>query len=218
MPTRRISLKKFDDAHFEFRLAELRGIKEPAPRWRRGVELIDERVGEIAGRMYVERNFPPEARTRIRELVANLRQAFDLSIDSLDWMSAATKAEAKRKLASFTVKVGYPDQWRDYGKLVIARDDLVGNLLRSAAFEHQRGLDKLGKPIDRTEWMMTPQTVNAYYSPPMNEIVFPAAILRKPFFDPAADDAVDYGGIGAVIGHEISHGFDDQGRQIRRRR
>ena len=205
--------KKFDDAHFEFRLAELRGIKEPAPRWRRGVELIDERVGEIAGRMYVERNFPPEARTRIRELVANLRQAFDLSIDSLDWMSAATKAEAKRKLASFTVKVGYPDQWRDYGKLVIARDDLVGNLLRSAAFEHERGLDKLGKPIDRTEWMMTPQTVNAYYSPPMNEIVFPAAILRKPFFDPAADDAVNYGGIGAVIGHEISHGFDDQGRQ-----
>ena len=205
--------KQFDAAHFDFRLGELRGIKEPAPRWRRGVELIDERVGEIAGRMYVERHFPPEARTRIRELVTNLRQAFDLSIDSLDWMSAATKAEAKRKLASFTVKVGYPDQWRDYGKLTVVRDDLVGNLLRSAAFEHERGLDKLGKPIDRTEWMMTPQTVNAYYSPPMNEIVFPAAILRKPFFDPAADDAVNYGGIGAVIGHEISHGFDDQGRQ-----
>ena len=204
---------KFDAAHFDFRLRELRGVKEPAPRWRRGVELIDETIGEIAGRLYVERNFPPEARTRIRELVANLRQAFDVSIDALDWMSPATKTEAKRKLASFTVKVGYPDQWRDYGKLELQRDDLLGNLLRAAAFERGRALGKLGKPIDRTEWMMTPQTVNAYYNPPMNDIVFPAAILRKPFFDPAADDAVNYGGIGAVIGHEISHGFDDQGRQ-----
>ena len=203
----------FESAHFDFRQRELRGVKEQQPRWRRGVDLVDQTIGEIAGRLYVERNFTPQARTRITELVANLRQAFDVSIDALEWMSPATKAEAKRKLASFTVKVGYPEKWRDYGKLSIARDDLVGNLLRVAQFEHDRALGKLGKPIDRTEWMMTPQTVNAYYNPPMNEIVFPAAILRKPFFDPNADDAVNYGGIGGVIGHEISHGFDDQGRQ-----
>jgi len=203
----------FDTARFEFRERAVRGVQEQQPRWRRGVSLIDRTLGEVAGRLYVEQNFKPEARVRIRELVDNLRQAFDVSIDSLEWMSADTKIEAKRKLASFNVKVGYPDKWRDYSALEIRSGDLLGNLRRVAEFENARQLDRLGGPVDRDEWFMTPQTVNAYYSPPMNEIVFPAAILQWPFFDPEADDAVNYGGIGGVIGHEFSHGFDDSGRR-----
>lgn len=203
----------FVDAHFELHGRTLKGIQENRPRWKRAVEAIDSTTGEIAGRLYVERHFKPEAKRRMDELVGNLVKAFELSIDELDWMSAETKRAARAKLARFTVKIGYPDKWRDYSALSIAKDDLVGNLLRSAAAEHQRSLNKIGRPVDRTEWLMTPQTINAYYYPPMNEIVFPAAILQPPFFNVDADDAVNYGGIGAVIGHEISHGFDDQGRR-----
>lgn len=203
----------FDAARFDFRERTLRGVQEQQPRWRRGVNLLDRTVGEIAGRAYVEQNFRPEARERIRQLVDNLRQAFDAKIDELEWMSADTKLEAKRKLARFTVKVGYPDQWRDYTALEIRAGDLLGNLRRVNEFEFARQIGRLGQPVDRNEWFMTPQTVNAYYSPPMNEIVFPAAILQPPFFDPLADDAVNYGGIGGVIGHEFSHGFDDSGRR-----
>jgi predicted metalloendopeptidase len=203
----------YDTARFEFRERALRGVQAQPPRWRRSLNLIDRSIGEIAGRLYVERTFTPEARERIRELVANLRVAFEQSIDELEWMGPETKIEAKRKLAAFSVKVGYPEKWRDYSSLEINAGDLIGNLRRVNEFEYRRQMNRLGKPVDRTEWGMTPQTVNAYYSPPMNEIVFPAAILRPPFFDPTIDDAVNYGGIGGVIGHEISHGFDDSGRR-----
>jgi predicted metalloendopeptidase len=161
----------------------------------------------------VESHFGAEAKQRMLELVGNLLKAFDTSIDSLDWMGPATRAEAKKKLAKITVKIGYPDQWRDYGSLSVRRDDLVGNLLRGAEFQHRRFVTRTGGPVDKGEWLMTPQTVNAYYNPGTNEITFPAAILRWPFFDGSADAAVNYGGIGSVIGHEISHGFDDSGRQ-----
>ena len=203
----------FDEARFDFRERKVRGVQEQSPRWRRGVQLLDRTLGEVAGRLYVERKFTPEARERIRALVANLRAAFEVSIDELDWMGPETKAEARRKLARFGVKVGYPERWRDYSALEIRADDLLGNLRRSSEFEFRRQLARLGQPVDRDEWFMTPQTVNAYYSPPMNEIVFPAAILQPPFFDPQADDAVNYGAIGGVIGHELSHGFDDSGRR-----
>ena len=203
----------FETAHFEFRSRDVRGVKEMEPRWRRGVQFINRTIGEIAGRAYVEENFKPEARERIRELVANLRAAFDQSIDTLEWMGPQTKAEAKLKLARFNVKVGYPDKWRDYSALDVTGQNLIANVRRSGSFEFARQLKRLGGPVDRDEWFMTPQTVNAYYSPPMNEIVFPAAILQPPFFDPEADDAVNYGGIGGVIGHEFSHGFDDSGRR-----
>lgn len=203
----------FERAHFDFRQAALRGVKEPEPRWRRGVKLLDESVGELLGHLYVERHFTPAARERVLQLVDNLLKAFDASIGELEWMSPETRAEAKRKLARFAVKIGYPQRWRDYGRLEILPGDLVGNVRRAREFEFERQLAKLGRPVDRDEWLITPQTVNAYYNPPMNEIVFPAAILQPPFFDPAADDAVNYGAIGGVIGHEISHGFDDQGRQ-----
>ena len=156
----------------------------------------------------------PEAKLRMLTLVNNLLKTFERSIAELDWMSPATKAEAQKKLAKMTVKIGYPDTWRDYTALRIVADDLLGNVLRANAFAYARQLAKFGKPIDRSEWLLTPQTVNAYYYPPRNEIVFPAAILRPPFYDPTADDAVNYGGIGAIIGHEISHGFDDKGRQF----
>jgi predicted metalloendopeptidase len=206
--------ERFDTARFEFRERAVRGVQAQEPRWRRGVNLLDRTVGEIAGRAYVERNFRPEARERIRQLVDNLRAAFEVSIDALEWMGPETKLEAKRKLAGFSVKIGYPDVWRDYSALRMERGDLAGNLRRVNEDDFLRDLGRLGEPVDRNEWGMTPQTVNAYYSPPMNEIVFPAAILQPPFFDPLADDAVNYGGIGGVIGHEISHGFDDSGRQF----
>jgi endothelin-converting enzyme len=170
-------------------------------------------MGDLIGEQYVARHFPPEAKARMDELVANLRKAFAVSIDELDWMGPATRREAHAKLAAFTVKIGYPEKWKEYPGLVASRQDLVGNVLRAREVNTNRELAKLGKPVDRTEWFMTPQTVNAYYSPLGNEIVFPAAILQPPFFDMYADDAVNYGGIGAVIGHEISHGFDDQGRK-----
>ena len=203
----------FEAVRFEFYSKALRGIKEPRPRWKRGVQALDGTVGELVGRLYVEKTFTPAAKQRMQELIGNLRAAFAKSIDELDWMSAATKVAAQRKLAAIRVKIGYPDEWRDYSALTVLPGDLLGNLRRANEFEFKRQVAKLGKPLDRNEWLMTPQTVNAYYMPPMNEIVFPAAILHPPFFDPDADDAVNYGSIGAIIGHEISHGFDDSGRQ-----
>jgi putative endopeptidase len=205
--------KDFVDTRFAFYGTELRGVPQDEPRWKRGVRVTEGIIGEGVGKLYVARFFPPESKARMDQLVKNLLAAYKQSIDALDWMSPETKQAAQEKLAKFTARIGYPDKWRDYSKLDIKKDDLVGNVMRGNAFEYQRNIDKLGKPVDRTEWDMTPQTVNAYYNPENNSITFPAAILQPPFFDPKADDAVNYGGIGAVIGHEISHGFDDQGSQ-----
>ncbi len=201
----------FVDAHFSFHSKALAGIPEQKPRWKRGVQTVEGALGEVVGKLYVEKHFPPEAKQRMEQLVQNLLEAFRLSIDELTWMTDETKQRAQVKLSKFTVKIGYPNVWKDYSGLTIKADDLLGNIRASALNEHRRNVNKLGKPIDREEWGMTPQTVNAYYMPPKNEIVFPAAILQPPFFNMEADDAVNYGGIGAVIGHEISHGFDDQG-------
>lgn len=203
----------FATAHFDFHSKALQGVQEQPARWKRGVSLVDASVGQLVGKEYVARHFKPESKARIRALVGNLLAAFDQSIDTLAWMSPETRAAAKVKLGKFSVKVGYPDKWQDYGALTIARDDLYGNVQRATEYEFNRSVAKLGAPIDRTEWLMTPQTVNAYYNPVMNEVVFPAAILQPPYFDAAVDDAVNYGGIGGVIGHEVSHGFDDSGRQ-----
>lgn len=199
--------------HFDFHGTAISGVLEQKPMWKRGVETTERSLGEILGRLYVEKHFSPKAKARMEELVGNLKLAFEKRIDQLDWMGEGTQKQALQKLSQFTTKIGYPDEWKDYSKLEIKADDLAGNLLRSARVEYQRDLDKLGGPIDRNEWHMTPQTINAYYNPVMNEIVFPAAILQPPFFNLEADDAVNYGGIGAVIGHEISHGFDDKGSQ-----
>ncbi|HEX8702414.1 MAG TPA: M13-type metalloendopeptidase [Myxococcaceae bacterium] len=203
--------KSFEDAHFEFRGRTLEGKQENRPRWKRGVAAVEQALGEAVGKLYVERHFSPESKKRMQQLVDNLRVAFKDGIEGLEWMSPATKAQAQEKLAKFNVKIGYPDKWRDYGSLEILPGDLVGSVKRATAFDIKEDMNKLGKPIDRSEWFMTPQTVNAYYSSTMNEIVFPAAILQPPFFNPEADDAVNYGAIGGVIGHEISHGYDDQG-------
>jgi predicted metalloendopeptidase len=203
----------FAAENFDFSGRTLRGAQENRPRWKRGVSAVETALGEPLGRMYVEKHFSPAAKERMVRLVENLKVAFRERIDGLEWMSTATKAKAQEKLSRFTAKIGYPDRWRDYSALEIRPDDLTGNLRRSREMEHRRELAKLGKPIDRSEWFMTPQTVNAYYNPSMNEIVFPAAILQPPFFSMEADDAVNYGGIGAVIGHEITHGFDDEGRR-----
>jgi predicted metalloendopeptidase len=202
-----------DQAQFRFVSAAITGAKEQRSREKRAVQFVNGAMGEAVGRLYVDRHFSPEAKRQASELVDNLLLAMGERIDGLDWMSPETKAQARDKLAKFNVKIGYPDRWRDYSSLEIRRGDLVGNAHRAAEFEHRRQIAKLGGPVDRSEWLMSPQTVNAYYNPPMNEIVFPAAILQAPFFDPAADPAVNYGGIGAVIGHEIGHGFDDQGRK-----
>jgi predicted metalloendopeptidase len=201
----------FVDEHFAFYGTVLNGIPVNRPRWKRGVALVNRCLGESLGQLYVEKYFPPESKTRMLALVDNLLAAYRTSIATLDWMGPQTKHEAQTKLAKLVTKIGYPNKWRDYCDLEIRSADLVGNVMRAAAFEYRYALSKLGKPIDREEWEMTPQTINAYYDPQKNEIVFPAAILQPPFFDPRADDAVNYGSIGAVIGHEISHGFDDQG-------
>ena len=197
--------------NFAFYGRTLSGTEEIRDRWKRGVSLVESLMGDALGRLYVERHFPPRAKARMDELVANLREAYRASISTLAWMTPQTRAKALVKLDKFTPKIGYPLRWRDYSALVIDRGDLYGNYRRGYAVEHERELAKLGGPVDRDEWFMTPQTVNAYYNPGMNEIVFPAAILQPPFFDADADDAANYGGIGAVIGHEIGHGFDDQG-------
>jgi putative endopeptidase len=198
-------------ANFDFYGRTLSGAQEVRERWKRGVALVEGALGEAVGEQYVARHFPPTHKAAMDELVANLVAAYRESIEGLDWMTDATRAKALAKLEKFTPKIGYPVKWRDYSALVIDADDVVGNVRRSNAFDLDHELNKVGKPLDRDEWFMTPQTVNAYYNPGMNEIVFPAAILQPPFFDPEADDAVNYGGIGAVIGHEIGHGFDDQG-------
>ena len=203
----------FGQARFEFRGKTLSGQQEMPVRWKRGVDVVEGNLGEALGKVYVERNFKPEAKARMDEMIRNLKQAYAIGIDSLEWMSPATKAAAKEKLAKFTVKIGYPDKWREYGAVEVRRDDLLGNLRRAGAAEYDEMVSRLGKPVERWRWGMTPQTVNAYYNPSNNEIVFPAAILQPPFFDVNADDAVNYGAIGAVIGHEIGHGFDDQGRK-----
>jgi predicted metalloendopeptidase len=205
--------RAFVDAKFNFTGRVLQGQDQNRPRWKRAVGATDGAMGELLGRMYVERNFRPEAKARMQALVTNLLAAFREGIGQLEWMSPETKAQALDKLAHFNVKIGYPDKWTDYSSLQVRRDDAVGNEMRANEFDFARDAAKLGKPIDRSEWGMTPQTVNAYYSSTMNEIVFPAAILQPPFFNMEADDAVNYGAIGAVIGHEISHGFDDQGRR-----
>ncbi len=201
----------FEQAHFDFNGKTLQGMVENRPRWKRGVEVVDGSLGEMVGKLYVERNFSPESKARMKEMVENLRKAFQQGIDQLEWMGPETKAQAQAKLSRFGVKIGYPEKWRDYSEVSVQKDDLVGNVKRADAFAVRYNLRKLGKPIDRAEWGMTPQTVNAYYSSTMNEIVFPAAILQPPFFNPEADDATNYGAIGGVIGHEFSHGFDDQG-------
>jgi putative endopeptidase len=197
--------------NFAFYGKLLSGTEEIRDRWKRGVSLVEGLMGDTLGKLYVEQHFPPDSKARMDVLVANLREAYRVSINDLEWMTPETRERALAKLDKFTAKIGYPKNWRDYSALVIERDDLYGNYRRGAEVESDRDLAKLGGPVDRDEWFMTPQTVNAYYNPGMNEIVFPAAILQPPFFDAEADDAANYGGIGAVIGHEIGHGFDDQG-------
>ncbi len=201
----------FEALHFDFYQRKLNGQQEPQERWKRGVTILNDHLGQLLGKLYVERHFPPEAKTRMRTLVGHLLEAYRISISQLDWMSAATRARALDKLDRFTPKIGHPDQWRDYSGLVLDPDALIANIRAAQAFNHRYHIDKLGRPVDRDEWFMPPQQVNAYYNPGMNEIVFPAGILQPPFFDLHADDAVNYGAIGAVIGHEIGHGFDDQG-------
>lgn len=200
-----------DKQNFEFYGKTLSGREEQQEMWRRGVSVVNGNLGEVVGKVYVAQHFPPEAKERMLELVGNLIKAYEVSIRNLDWMTEDTKKEALDKLSKFTPKIGYPDVWRDYSALDIEVDDLYGNMERAALAEHDRAIQRQGGPVDRTEWGMTPQTVNAYYSPPLNEIVFPAAILQPPFFNLDAEDAVNYGAIGAVIGHEIGHGFDDSG-------
>ena len=205
---------RFEQPHFAFRGTVLTGQPAQRARWKRGVSLDDSVMGEALGRAYVARHFPPEAKAKIRDLVENLRAALSERIEKLDWMSPETKAKAQVKLKAMTVKVGYPDKWRDYSKLEISATDLYGDVERANTFEWRRKVARLDQPVDRSEWGMTPQTVNAYYNPTANEIVFPAAILQAPYFGPEFDAAANYGGIGATIGHEMTHGFDDEGRKF----
>ena len=206
--------KDFVDENFNFRERILRGAQQIKPRWKRVITSEDESIGEALGKLYVAFNFPPEAKARALELVNNLKEALADRIKTLEWMDQPTKEQALKKLAAMQVKIGYPNKWLDYSLLQIDRGPYVLNEMRASQFETNRELNKIGKPVDRTEWGMTPPTVNAYYNPNRNEIVFPAGILQPPFFYANADDAVNYGGIGAVIGHEMTHGFDDQGRQF----
>ncbi|MFY8328722.1 M13 family metallopeptidase [Pseudoalteromonas sp. ZZD1] len=203
--------KDLVDLNFDFYSTTLRGVKEQAPLWKKTVDASNSVLGEILGKVYVKENFPPEAKARMEELVDNVIRGYAVAIENLEWMSPETKVAAKEKLDKFTPKIGYPDKWKDYSELEIKADDLVGNYIRHSQWSYADMTAKLGKPVDRSEWHMTPQTVNAYYNPVNNEIVFPAAILQPPFFNLEADDAVNYGAIGAVIGHELGHGFDDQG-------
>jgi len=205
--------KAFEQEAFAFYGTRLQGTTAQHPRWKRVMFAADRGLGEALGKLYVQRAFPASSKAKVLEMVENLRTALKTRIEGLEWMSAPTKVKAKEKLAAIRVKIGYPDVWRDYGKLNIQRQPYVLNLLETRRFEFQRRLANLGKPIDRNEWDMTPQTNNAYYNPTMNEIVFPAGILQPPYFDATADDAVNYGNIGATIGHEMTHGFDDEGRQ-----
>jgi putative endopeptidase len=203
--------KKVDDLDFAFYGTVIDGQRQQLPRDIRGVQLLDQEMGEALGKLYCARYFPPQAKAKIQQLVANLLKAYEGDIQSLSWMTPATRAKALDKIRAFYPKLGYPDSWRDYSALAISRQDLVGNVRNAKAFEWHRRLSRLDERVDRGEWFMTPPTNNAYYNPTLNEIVFPAGILQPPYFDPNADEAVNYGAIGAVIGHEISHGFDDQG-------
>jgi putative endopeptidase len=204
----------FEEENFNFYGRVLTGAQQQRPRWQRCVEATDRLLGEALGQKYVERAFPPAAKEAALRMVRNLMAALRQDLETLDWMSPETRQAALDKLDRMTVKIGYPDHWRDYGAFHVVRGPYVVNVLAGRAFQFQRDLAKIGRPVDRTEWDMTPPTVNAYYNPPRNEIVFPAGILQPPFFDPAADDALNYGGIGAVIGHEMTHGFDDEGRKF----
>lgn len=203
--------KDLVDLKFNFYSTTLRGVEEQAPLWKQAVDASNSVLGEILGKVYVKENFPPEAKARMEELVDNVIKGYSVAIENLEWMSPETKVAAQEKLDKFTPKIGYPDKWKDYSDLAINPDELVGNYIRYSEWAYADMIAKLGKPVDRSEWHMTPQTVNAYYNPVNNEIVFPAAILQPPFFNLEADDAVNYGAIGAVIGHELGHGFDDQG-------
>jgi len=205
--------RPFVDARFEFRGKVLTGQQAQQPRWKRGVRLVDNQIGEALGKLYVQAYFPPESKAKMLALVGDIRTAMKGRIERLDWMSQPTKAKALEKLAAFTVKIGYPDKWRDYSGLTIKDNDLYGNVNRAVTFDWNFRVARLGGPVDRSEWGMTPPTINAYYNPTGNEIVFPAAILQPPFFDPDGDMAINYGAIGGVIGHETTHGFDDQGRR-----
>jgi putative endopeptidase len=206
--------KRFDEARFAFYGRTMRGQPQQRERWKRAVEAVDDALGEAVGQLYVAQYFPPESKAKMQHLVADLEAALSERLDALDWMTAETKARAHEKLAAFTPKIGYPEKWKDYSALVIRREDLLGNVRRAAQWQWDYQVARLDKPVDRDEWQMTPQEINAYYNPSNNEIVFPAAILQPPFFDPNADAAVNYGAIGAVIGHEMGHGFDDQGRKF----
>jgi predicted metalloendopeptidase len=206
--------KAFVDESFDFNGRVLSGSEQNTERNKRGAHLVDALMGDALGRAFVARYFPAADKARMEGLVHNLLATYKIDLNKLDWMGAATKRAAQKKLARINVKIGYPSKWRDYSKLEIASDDLLGNVVRGDLFEYRRGVAKLGGPIDRSEWQMSAQTVNAYYDPSMNEIVFPAAVLQPPFYNPKAEDAVNYGAIGAIIGHEISHGFDDQGAQF----
>ena len=205
---------KFNDERFNFYSQTLRGQKEQKARWKRVLDTVEGSSGEALGQLYVKEYFPAESKVAMEKLVSNLRDALKTRLEKLDWMSPETKAKAMEKWASFTPKIGYPDKWRSWDGLATSRDGYVQNVLAASKFNHAFEMAKIGKPVDRTEWGMSPQTVNAYYNPLMNEIVFPAAILQPPFFDPKADPALNYGGIGAVIGHEMMHGYDDQGSQF----
>src|SRR5215472_12273760 len=206
--------RRFDAAHFAFYGGAMRGQPQQRERWKRAVDDVDGALGEPVGRLYVAQYFPAESKTKMLALVGDLLAALNERIDALDWMTTATKSHAHEKLATFTLKIGYPDEWKDYSALVIRRDDLLGNVRRAAEWHWSYQVARLDRPVDRAEWQMNPQDINAYYNPSNNEIVFPAAILQPPFFDPNADAAVNFGAIGAVIGHEIGHGFDDQGRKF----
>jgi putative endopeptidase len=205
--------RAFVEEDFAFNQGVLQGTQQAPDRWKRGAQLVDRLVGEASGKLYVAKYFPPATKARIDDLVRNLLKAYAVSIEQLPWMSAATKVEAQAKLRKINVKIGYPDHWRDYSALKISPDDLLGNVRRAQEYERSRKLAQLGGPVDRGEWDMTAPTVDAYYNPSVNEIVFPAGILQPPAFNPAADDAFNYGSAGATIGHEISHGFDDEGSQ-----
>ena len=205
---------EFAQENFNFYNKTLRGQKEMQPRWKRSLTAINQQAGEALGQLYVRENFPPESKARMEQLVGNLRDALKVRLEGLEWMSPETKKKALEKWAAFTPKIGYPNKWRDWSGLKTSRESYVGNILAGIEFNYKYNLAKIGKPVDKTEWGMSPQTVNAYYNPQQNEIVFPAAILQPPFFDVKADDALNYGGVGAVIGHEMIHGYDDQGSRF----
>src|SRR5690606_15733190 len=212
------ALPIFVQESFNFNQKYLTGVEKMRPRWKRVLGATNNVMGEAIGQIYVDETFPPEAKQKAMEMVENIKLAFADRIRQLDWMSDSTKERALKKLSTFRVKIGYPEKWIDYSALEVSKDPETAsyfqNVVNANIFESKRQLAKVGKPVDREEWEMTPQTVNAYYNPPLNEIVFPAAILQPPFYDYRADEAVNYGGIGAVIGHEISHGFDDQGSKF----